>query len=63
MLRIVDARNFAIAACTTVTARYLRVYPPNQLTPLYVSLTSPTCSNTIQILTVNTVQAGAGNGS
>jgi Protein of unknown function (DUF4232) len=62
-LRIVDARNYPIAACNTVTAHYLRVYPPNQLAPLYVALTEPTCSNNTQILTVSVVEPGAGDAS
>jgi hypothetical protein len=62
-LRIVDARNFPIASCNTVTAHYLRVFPPNQLAPLYLALTTPTCSNTTQILTVSAVRAGAGDAS
>lgn len=52
-----------IASCNTVTAHYLRVFPPNQLAPLYLALTTPTCSNTTQILTVSAVRAGAGDAS
>lgn len=62
-LRIVDARNYPIASCNTVTAHYLRVFPPNQLAPLYLALTSATCSNSTAILTVSAVRAGAGDAS
>lgn len=62
-LRIVDARNYPVASCNTVTAHYLRVFPPNQLAPLYLSLTSPTCSTSTQILTISAVRAGAGDAS
>jgi hypothetical protein len=30
------AGNFPASACHSVTAHYRRVYPPNELTPLYV---------------------------
>jgi hypothetical protein len=62
-LRIVDARNYPIASCDTVTAHYLRVFPPNQLAPRYLALTTPTCSNNTQILTVSAVRAGAADAS
>jgi hypothetical protein len=63
LLRIADAANFPASTCHSVTAKYLRIYPPNQEAPLYLAFTSPTCSTTVQILTISVVQPGAGNAS
>jgi hypothetical protein len=63
VLRVVFAGNFPASACHSVTAHYLRVYPPNELTPLYVGYTSPTCSTSTQVLSVSVVQPGAGDAS
>jgi hypothetical protein len=57
------AGNFPASACHSVTAHYRRVYPPNELTPLYVGYTSPTCSTSTQVLSVSVVQPGAGDAS
>ncbi len=58
-LQVVDANNFPAADCGMVTASWLRIYPPNQNAPLYASFTAPTCSKPKQVLTVETVRAGA----
>jgi hypothetical protein len=40
-------------------ANRLRIFPPGQTSPLYVSLTAMGCSSTsVQILSVQTVQPG-----
>jgi Protein of unknown function (DUF4232) len=57
-LQVVDAENYPPADCGLVTARWLRIYPPNQTAPAYVSFTAPACSKPKQILTVQTVQPG-----
>jgi hypothetical protein len=59
-LQVVDAENYPAADCGLVTAHWLKVYPPNQTAPAYVSFTAPTCSKPRQILTVQTVQPGTG---
>lgn len=57
-LQVVDALNFSPADCGLVTASWLRIYPPNQTSPLYASLTAQTCSKSEHVLTVETIQAG-----
>ena len=57
-LQVVDAANYPPADCGAVTARWLKVYPPNQTAPAYVGFTAPTCSKPRQILSVQTVQPG-----
>jgi Protein of unknown function (DUF4232) len=59
-LQVADAENYPPADCGFVTAHWLKVYPPNQTAPAYVSFTAPTCSKPRQILTVQTVQPGTG---
>jgi Protein of unknown function (DUF4232) len=61
LLQIVDAGNYPTSVCGPVTATYLQIYPPNQTTPIYLSYTDLTCSKPVQILTVRTVQRGAGS--
>lgn len=60
-LRIVDAENYPAARCRLVTATYLQVIPPNQTTPVYIADSSPTCSNPIDILTIQVVKPGSGS--
>jgi hypothetical protein len=57
-LQVVVAENFPPADCTVVTAHWLRVYPPNQTSPVYASFTAQTCSKSESVLSVETVQAG-----
>lgn len=59
-LQVVDAANYPSPACGLVTAHWLKIYPPNQTAPLYVSFTAQACSKPKTILTVQTVQTGAG---
>jgi hypothetical protein len=59
VLQVVDAENYPPADCGVVTAHWLKVYPPNQTAPLYVSFSAQTCSKAKQVLTVQTVQTGA----
>jgi hypothetical protein len=58
VLQVADAGNYSPADCGMVTARWLRVYPPNQTAPLYASFTAQTCTKPRTILTVETVQPG-----
>ncbi len=58
-LQVVDAQNYPPADCGLVTARWLKVYPPNQTAPLYASFTAQACTKPRTILTVQTVQPGA----
>jgi hypothetical protein len=60
LLRIVAAQNYPSSTCGPVTAQWLRVYPPNQTTPIYLSYTTKACSKPVRILTVSVVQPGSG---
>jgi hypothetical protein len=57
-LQVVDAQNYPPADCGMVTARWLKVYPPNQTAPLYARFTAQACTKARAILTVETVQPG-----
>lgn len=43
-LGITDTGNYPPSACRPVTARTVRIYPPNQFAPLYVPFTTTACS-------------------
>jgi Domain of unknown function (DUF4232) len=58
-LQVVDAMNYPSGDCGLVTAHWLKIYPPNQTAPTYVSFTAQTCSKPKTILSVQTVQTGS----
>jgi hypothetical protein len=58
-LQVADAQNYPPTDCGLVTAHWLKIYPPNQTAPVYVSFTAQTCSKPKTILSVQTVQTGA----
>jgi Protein of unknown function (DUF4232) len=58
-LQVVDAMNYPSGECGLVTAHWLKIYPPNQTAPIYVSFTAQTCSKPKTILSVQTVQTGS----
>jgi hypothetical protein len=57
-LQVAVAQNYPPADCDLVTAHWLKVYPPNQTAPVYVSFTAQTCSKPKTILSVQSVQTG-----
>lgn len=57
LLQIVDAQNYPSSTCSPVQATNLKVYPPNQTAPVYLSDTSYGCGDPVQILFVGAVQA------
>jgi hypothetical protein len=57
-LQVGDAQNYPPTDCGLVTAHWLKIYPPNQTAPVYVSFTAQTCSKPKTILSVQTVQTG-----
>jgi hypothetical protein len=59
LLQVVDALNYPSSDCGLITARWLKIYPPNQTAPLYVSFTAQTCSKPKTVLSVETVQTGS----
>jgi hypothetical protein len=58
-LQVVDAMNYPSSGCGLVTAHWLKIYPPNQTAPVYVSFTAQTCSKPKTVLSVQTVQTGS----
>ena len=61
-LQVVNAQNFPRADCHPVTAHWLKIYPPNQTAPLYLSFTAPACSargGSVDILAVEAVRPGS----
>jgi len=60
-LQIVDALNFGSATCSPTQAAFLRVFPPNQTAPVYLTDTSQTCAQPVQTLFISAVQAGSGS--
>jgi hypothetical protein len=63
LLRITNAGNYPAEQCHPTAAQYLQVYPPGQTTPIYVAYSSTACAGTVGILSVSTVQPGAGSAS
>jgi hypothetical protein len=62
-LNVADAMNYPAPKCHVVTAHRLRVFPPNQMAAIYVTLSGgePACSSTAEtIMTVYPVRAGTG---
>jgi hypothetical protein len=57
-LQVAVAQNYPPADCGLVTAHWLKIYPPNQTAPVFVSFTAQTCSKPKTILSVQTVQTG-----
>jgi hypothetical protein len=57
-LQVADAQNYPPGDCGIVAAHWLKVYPPNQTAPVYISFSAQACSKAKQILTVQTVQTG-----
>jgi hypothetical protein len=64
-LQVVNAMNYPNADCHLVTAHVLKIYPPNQTAPIYLSFSAPACSSrakSVRILSVEAVQHGNGGG-
>ena len=55
-LQIVDALNFPSASCGPTKATALKIYPPNQTEPVYLTNTSTGCSKPVQIMYICTVR-------
>ncbi len=59
LLQIVDALNYPPATCGPTKALALKVYPPNQTAPVYLSTTTTACAKPVAIMNIGPVQAGA----
>ena len=61
LLRIVQALNYPQATCSPTATTSLRIYPPNETQPVLLPFKSTGCtSNSVKLLTIGVVQAGAG---
>jgi Protein of unknown function (DUF4232) len=61
-LQVVNASNYPASRCTITKAHWLRVYPPDQFTALYISFSAPTCAGgatATPILSIQAVKPGA----
>ena len=60
-LQVAEAGNYPATTCHMVTATWLRVFPPANTVPAYVSHTFSACSSSkANLLTVMPVRSGAG---
>ena len=50
-------------SCGPTKATALKIYPPNQTVPVYLSSTSTGCAKSIQIMYIGPVQPGSGSSS
>lgn len=60
LVQITEALNYPPSACGPVGTDFLKVYPPNQRTPIFVAYSGTGCSKPKKILTVDAVRAGSG---
>jgi len=62
-LRIVEAQNFPASKCDATPTTSIKIYPPNQTAPIYLSYHSTGCTDPgTHLLTIGTVVAGSGGG-
>ena len=62
-LGLVDVGNFSPSACGPVTARWLKIYPPDQFTALHARFTAQVCSKKVTTSTpliILPIRPGAG---
>lgn len=60
-LRVTNAANYPASACQPVTVHRLRVYPPGETRPVYLTLKATACASTsVRLLSVQTVRPGNG---
>lgn len=60
LLRVVQAGDFPQSRCLPVSAQYLRIYPPNQTSPVFLHYLTQGCSKPVGQLTISVVKAGSG---
>lgn len=60
-LGVATAQNYPSSTCSPVSVTRLKVYPPGQTGALFLAISTTGCSNTsVSLMTVQTVQPGAG---
>jgi Domain of unknown function (DUF4232) len=65
ILQVAEAGNYSQSACTPVTAHWLKIFPPNQVTAIYAQYDTQACSAKLPTklgsqLAVYVVRPGAG---
>jgi len=65
ILRVAEAGNYSQSACTPITAHWLKIFPPNQVTAIYAPYEVQACSARLPAklgsqLAVYVVRPGAG---
>lgn len=61
LLRVSQALNYPQATCSPAATTFLRVYPPGQTQAILLPFKATGCtSNSVKLLTVGVMQAGAG---
>ncbi|MGH3263305.1 MAG: DUF4232 domain-containing protein [Trebonia sp.] len=64
LLRVVQAGNYPSATCSPTATTTLRIYPPNETTPIYLPFKATGCaSSSVKLLTIGVMQPGSGSGS
>jgi uncharacterized protein DUF4232 len=58
-LQVAEAGNYPASSCHVVTAHFLKVYPPANTAPAYVSYSDQTCSSgKVATMTIDPVRTG-----
>jgi hypothetical protein len=58
-LQVAEAGNYPASSCHPVSAHFLKVYPPGNTAPAYVSFSSQTCSSAkVVTMTIDPVRTG-----
>jgi len=61
VLRVTDAANYPASSCQPVTVHRLKVYPPGETRPVYLTLKATACASaSVHIQSVQTVRPGNG---
>ena len=59
-LQVAEAGNYPASSCHVVSAHFLKVYPPGNTAPAYVSYSDQTCSSAkVATMTIDPVRTGA----
>lgn len=59
-LQVAEAGNYPASSCHAVSAHFLKVYPPGNTAPAYVSYSDQTCSSAkVATMTIDPVRTGA----
>jgi hypothetical protein len=58
-LQVAEAGNYPASSCHAVSAHFLKVYPPGNTAPAYISYSDQTCSSgKVATMTIDPVRTG-----